>query len=317
MASPPQDLPNNSPPYPSNINLPQASHKRRPSEAPSSKRRKASMISVNSTTSAHPLRQTSFPPESAVFTPNYERSPSVDTMSLVSGSVAGPGRKKRARKSKTGKGIDEESATGSNKQDGPLAKKRRTSNASADEEEDDGVDQTITHMASGTKEEKQREMEKRAVLVKHMDDQQFRRYEAVRSAKLADATVRRIVNQTLSQSVPATVILAIRSVAKQYIGEVIEGARKVQTQWIEAGEPNSGLPSPPAEDTTMEGGDDVKEARELRRAPLQADHLREALRRSRDATEGGMAGQLNLWQLQQHNGVERFATRVRGKRLFK
>ncbi|PQE21797.1 transcription initiation factor TFIID subunit 11 protein [Rutstroemia sp. NJR-2017a BBW] len=304
MASPPQDLPNNSPPYPSNINLPQASHKRRPSEAPPSKRRKASMISVNSTTSAHPLRQTSFPPESAVFTPNYERSPSVDTMSLVSGSVAGPGRKKRARKS-------------SNKQDGPLAKKRRTSNASADEEEDDGVDQTITHMASGTKEEKQREMEKRAVLVKHMDEQQFRRYEAVRSAKLADATVRRIVNQTLSQSVPATVILAIRSVAKQYIGEVIEGARKVQTQWIEAGEPNSGLPSPPAEDIKMEDGEEVKEARELRRAPLQADHLREALRRSRDATEGGMAGQLNLWQLQQHNGVERFATRVRGKRLFK
>ncbi|KAM3069057.1 hypothetical protein ACMFMF_009023 [Clarireedia jacksonii] len=302
-ASPPQDLPNNSPPYPSHITLPQVSHKRRPSEAPSIKRRKASMISVNSTTSAHPLRQTSFPPESAVFTPNYERSPSVDTMSLVSGSVAGPGRKKRAR---------------SNKQDGPSAKKRRTSNASADEEEDDGVDQTITHMASGTKEEKQREMEKRAVLVKHMDDQQFRRYEAVRSAKLADATVRRIVNQTLSQSVPATVILAIRSVAKQYIGEVIEGARKVQTQWIEAGEPNSGLPSPPAEDTIMEGGGgDAQEAKEMRRAPLQADHLREALRRSRDATEGGMAGQLNLWQLQQHNGVERFATRVRGKRLFK
>ncbi|KAM3083591.1 hypothetical protein ACMFMG_004237 [Clarireedia jacksonii] len=305
-ASPPQDLPNNSPPYPSHITLPQVSHKRRPSEAPSIKRRKASMISVNSTTSAHPLRQTSFPPESAVFTPNYERSPSVDTMSLVSGSVAGPGRKKRARKSKTGKGIDEESTTGSNKQDGPSAKKRRTSNASADEEEDDGVDQTITHMASGTKEEKQREMEKRAV------------YEAVRSAKLADATVRRIVNQTLSQSVPATVILAIRSVAKQYIGEVIEGARKVQTQWIEAGEPNSGLPSPPAEDTIMEGGGgDAQEAKEMRRAPLQADHLREALRRSRDATEGGMAGQLNLWQLQQHNGVERFATRVRGKRLFK
>ena len=66
------------------------------------KRRKASMMSSGSTLSIHPLRQTSFPPDgSDAFSPEDVRSPSVDTMSLVSGSIAGaPVKKKRGRKPK-------------------------------------------------------------------------------------------------------------------------------------------------------------------------------------------------------------------------
>jgi transcription initiation factor TFIID subunit 11 len=32
---------------------------------------------------------------------------------------------------------------------------------------------------------------------------------------------------------------------------------------------------------------------------------------------GGLVGELGLWQAQQNSGVERFAVKVRGKRLLK
>jgi transcription initiation factor TFIID subunit 11 len=120
-----------------------------------------------------------------------------------------------------------------------------------------------------------------------------------------------IVNQTLSQSAPASVILAVKSVAKIFAGEMIEGARKVQTQWLEAsGESQTGLRSPPAE------ADKPKE-KETRRGPLLPDHLRESIRRYKEEGDGGLVGQLGLWQLQAHSGVERFGIKVGGKRLMK
>jgi transcription initiation factor TFIID subunit 11 len=98
---------------------------------------------------------------------------------------------------------------------------------------------------------------------------------------------------------------------------MIEGARKVQSQWMESDEElkeklkkgMSELPSPPPEPT--EG------VKETRRGPLEADHLREAHRRYKLSSEGNLVGQLGLWQLQQNGGIERFGTKVGGKRLFK
>lgn len=103
----------------------------------------------------------------------------------------------------------------------------------------------------------------------------------------------------------------MRSVAKLFAGEMIEGARKVQSEWLEtADETQTGLPSPPAD------GDKSKE-KEMRRGPLLPDHLRESLRRYKIAADGGLAGQLGLWQLQQQSGVDRFGVKVRGKKLLK
>jgi transcription initiation factor TFIID subunit 11 len=117
------------------------------------------------------------------------------------------------------------------------------------------------------------------------------------------------VNQTLSQSVPMPVILAVKSAAKVFAGELIEEARKVQTQWLEAsGEDEVAV-------KTGEG-EEAKE-KETRRGPLLPDHLREAFRRFKTESSGGSVGQLGLWQLQQHSGVERFGVRVQGKRLMK
>ena len=120
-----------------------------------------------------------------------------------------------------------------------------------------------------------------------------------------------IVNQTLSQSAPQGVILAVRSVAKLFAGEMIEGARKVQSEWLESSdESQTGLPSPPAE------GDKPKE-KETRRGPLMPDHLRESIRRHRMTRDGGLAGQLGLIRSLGHSGVERFGVKVQGKRLMK
>ncbi|RDL38778.1 Histone-fold containing protein [Venustampulla echinocandica] len=324
MASPPYSHsypPATSPPYPSNAQLPQP-QKRRQSEMPSSasqpslKRRKASALSTTSAPlSAHPLRQTSFPPENASRTSAYSRSPSVDAMSLVSGSaVGGAVKKKRGRKPKNSANDDASLVGGRTKStiSGTSGRrKRRQSEVSAEDEEEGGEEMAIETVAR-TQEERAREVEHRALLVRQLDPEQMSRYEAYRSGRLGESVVRRIVNQTLSQSAPASVILAVRSVAKIFAGEMVEGARRVQTQWLEASgeDQTTGLPSPPAENDT------VKE-KEMRRGPLLPDHLREALRRLKLERDGGLSGQLGLWQLQQNSGVERFGAKSMGKRLLK
>lgn len=119
----------------------------------------------------------------------------------------------------------------------------------------------------------------------------------------------KIVNQTLSQSVPAAVILAVKSATKVFAGDLIEEARKVQTQWIEATQDSqTSLPGPLGESYNPE---------EKRRGPLLPDHLREAFRRHMLEGAGGLVGELALWQQQQHSGVERFGTKLGGKRLMK
>jgi transcription initiation factor TFIID subunit 11 len=48
------------------------------------------------------------------------------------------------------------------------------------------------------------------------------------------------------------------------------------------------------------------------------DHLREAFRRHMLEADGGLVGQLGLWQQQQQGGVpERGGVKMGGKKLFK
>lgn len=88
---------------------------------------------------------------------------------------------------------------------------------------------------------------------------------------------------------------------------MIEGARKVQTQWIEnTGDPQviTTRPQPPG-------------IKETRRGPLLPDHLRESFRRHMLEGNNGLVGELGLWNTQHHSGAERFGTKVQGKRLMK
>ncbi|CCU79168.1 unnamed protein product [Blumeria hordei] len=316
MASPPysQSFPSGlSVNYTSHLQHAQPSKRRQPdipSSAPVNKRRKSSIIPLNLTTAAHPLRQTSFPPEMAAESPGYSRSPSIDRMSVVSGPLT-TGKKKKPRKSK-GKepsSVQAPEAGAILMDTGRDALKCGIDQSFEDEEEEVGQELAINAIES-TKEERLKEERRRHLLTRAFNQEQWQRYEAWRSSKLSDSVVRRIVNQTLSQSAPQQVILAVRSVAKIFAGDIIERSRKVQTEWLEITGENPGLPVPNSEQSL------VKAEKEKRRGPLMPDHLREAFRRH-ILTDQGLVGQLGLWQQQQQSGVERFGVRIGGKRLFK
>ncbi len=58
------------------------------------------------------------------------------------------------------------------------------------------------------------------------------RYDVYNRAKLKTSDVRRLVNQTLSQSVPANVVTVVSSYTKMFAGILIEQAREVQAEWM-------------------------------------------------------------------------------------
>ena len=202
-----------SPPYQQNYNsaFTSLAPLKRPGEmsnATSQKRRKQSTMSVTSNNSAHPLRQTSFPPDESngngrSYSPSG-RSPSIDNASLVSGSMAaGKQGKKRGRKPKNG-GDEAGSMVGSLVGKGSTAASlisgRGPREPSEDVDEDDGAANMDVVGSTRTEEEKQREKFHRSVLVDALDKEQYARYEAWRSAKLSDSTVRRVSIATQNMS---------------------------------------------------------------------------------------------------------------------
>lgn len=57
-----------------------------------------------------------------------------------------------------------------------------------------------------------------------------------------------MINQTISQSVSENIVLGTRSIAKLYLGAIIESARKIQLEWMDkTGEKQTDLPTPPPE----------------------------------------------------------------------
>lgn len=73
-------------------------------------------------------------------------------------------------------------------------------------------------------------------LLAHMPEWQKTQYGQWHQFKLNKSDVRKLVNQTLSQSVPANVVNTVSSYVKIFAGMVVEGAREVQGEWILAGE---------------------------------------------------------------------------------
>ncbi|KAK1750512.1 transcription initiation factor TFIID-like protein [Echria macrotheca] len=350
MASPPysQSPTALSPPYPSHTQLPPLNTmtgKKRGSEggsSPALKRRKASTMSISSAAvgSAHPLRQTSFPPDE-VGTPFDPRSPSVDgdAMSFVSGSqVSGaPVKKKRGRKSKAEKAREQTPSVAggraptavSGMSDGGRGAKSAAGGAGGAEEgegDDDGPTEVAATAATMTKEQKEEEHRARGMLINAFSPDQFDRFENWRAGNLSKAGVRRLVNATISQSVTENVVIGMRAVAKVFIGDLIEGARRVQGEWIEnTGEKQTDLPTPPESTVPSPGGEDTQETtdqrpepvKDDRRGPLRPEHLREAMRRYKKGFEGGGVGMQWIWNQQQQNGVERFPSRTGGRRIFR
>ncbi|ATY61473.1 transcription initiation factor TFIID subunit [Cordyceps militaris] len=329
MASPPPHAASPaamSPPYPSPASIP-SSKKRTSSfdasnKPPALKRRKASTLSQSSVPLplAHPLRQTSFPPPEAR-SPAPTRSPSVDATSHVSGSaVSGAAaRKKRpggGRKSRAARADDAASSVAGGK--AATTASGQGGEKEDDDEDDDKAEMALEHVVARTQEQKQEEIRLRAMLVEAFDGEQYNRYELWRAAKLSDAVVKRVVNATVSQSVPQMVSTAVKAVAKLFAGELLEEARGVQAEWIRAGEHQSELPTPPpaAAAATDNGDEEPPAEQDPKRGPLRPDHLRAAWLRYRASKHSHGVGMQQLWHNQQGSGVERFSARTR-KQLFK
>ncbi|KAI0471833.1 histone-fold-containing protein [Xylariaceae sp. FL0804] len=329
---PPNQSPAGSPPYPHHSQLPSKKRGSGPADLavqpPSIKRRKASIMSAASATSMHPLRQASFPPDETIaraYSPSYQRSPSADTMSLVSGSQvsAAPPKKKRGRKSKAERAsqaaAEAELREGTSSMVGGRA---GTVVSTKDGEMDGGRDgegdnsfEVPENMASTSaarsKEQLEEERELLALLKSRMDARQFSRYEVWHRATLKNNDVKRHINSVTSQSCPASVHQMMQVVCKMYLGDIVEAARDIQQEWVELGEKQTDLP-----DDELEPSNENSKFR--RRAPLRPEHLREAYRRRKAAAEGGgTLGSLTVWSQQVQNGTERFAPRAGGRRLFK
>lgn len=170
-------------------------------------------MSIASTSSAHPLRQTSFPPEeSALAGP---RSPSVgfeDNVSIVSGSAVsatGGSRlpKKRGRKSKADKAreaaekegtpsvVGGRAATVASGRSGAGGARSAVDGDGPDDDEEDEKDvKAKMGVAQFERSREEREEDKRLrfMLVQQMDADQAERYEMWHAAKLTEATVRRV-----------------------------------------------------------------------------------------------------------------------------
>lgn len=133
------------------------------------------------------------------------------------------------------------------------------------------------------------------------------------------------MNQTLSQSVPQSVITTVNGYTKIFIGELIDRARDVQDEWLAAsltlptGEPNVRHPAMLAPSgvaswrVLQDGQMNENVVQERDRGPLTPDHLREALRRYKKDRDGGGVGFQGL-SLQ---GRQAVAFRAGGKRLFR
>lgn len=169
-------------------------------------------MSITSVGSAHPLRQTSFPPDESPFA---ARSPSVgfdnDNVSMVSGSAvsaSAPAKKKRGRKSKADKAREAAEKEGTPSAVGGRAMTAASGRSGAgrgatsavgddgadDEEEDDKDIKTKMGVAQFERSREEREEEKklRFMLVQQMDKDQTERYEMWHAAKLTESVVKRV-----------------------------------------------------------------------------------------------------------------------------
>jgi len=83
-----------------------------------------------------------------------------------------------------------------------------------------------------------------SMLEDFMTPAQMDRYATYRRIRLKRETVRKLVNQTLSQSVPQPIIIAVTSYSKTFIGELIDRALSVRDEWsaVRTHLPNPNLP---------------------------------------------------------------------------
>lgn len=314
----------------------------------------------------HPLRQTSFPVDGAasIF---YPQSAVSETASVATSHVSGYssktgkklGRPRKSDRQSVQLNDDDLAASqvdgasverGSQRGTGRGGTRSVISARSGEDVEEDDEGDLDGMLGSAQDQARREEEEKREAqrvdrLVSTFTPDQEQRYNLWRATKLNRSQLRRIVNQTVSQSVASNPLLAISIYAKFFVGEIIERAREVQIQWAQAYEQTrqmnekamrEELDKLEADARRSLGRPDEIRARQRKmdnlkkeleaympnphKGGLMPDHLREAVRRYKGDGEGGGVGfgsqshglvgvkGSGAWRVGQGNG---------GKRLFR
>lgn len=310
MASPPYSTTASSPPGPTPLSLP----RQRPHNGLGlpTKHRKLSSTSNTYPTSAHPLRQTSFPPSEGYERDAFSPADSLDSLddadirSAVgeeSSTTATNKKRKRGEKRPRGRPPKDARANAARKAgsvNGSEATSKRAGTAGApsilthsdeeDEDEEGGAEDGDggTGRAAGDfsllPAEMDRDKQRKFLFREAVPPSHQSRYDSFNTVKLKASEVRKLVNNVLSQSVPANVVTVVGSYTKMFAGMLIEGAREAQAERVACmekradGETNAayvrlrGMEEPPevvweteseteedeADDEEKEGGDEAE-----------------------------------------------------------
>jgi transcription initiation factor TFIID subunit 11 len=73
--------------------------------------------------------------------------------------------------------------------------------------------------------------EKMKVLLDQFDEDQLRRYETYRRSGFPRSAMKKFIQGFLNQSVNPNFVIVMSGIAKVYVGEVVEEARKVMEEW--------------------------------------------------------------------------------------
>lgn len=150
------------------------------------------------------------------------------------------------------------------------------------------------------------------ILFEAFTPDQQERYATFRRVRLKKENIRRLVNHTVSQSVPASIITAVSAYTKSFIGDIVDRAIDVQIEWQVCEERKEQIKSGEVISEHLSIKDRTKPED---RGPLTPDHIREALRRYKKDREGSSTGFLGLSL--QANGRENVAAKTGGRRLFR
>ncbi|KAE8219667.1 hypothetical protein CF319_g6678 [Tilletia indica] len=129
----------------------------------------------------------------------------------------------------------------------------RNEEEDAEEEEEEELEQNGDEMESMEARQQARQ-ENMPYLIEAMTPEQDERHNAYRRSSVARGSVKKLMNQVLSQSVSDDVALVASGAAKIFIGEIVEKARELQAKEARSNTSNNNL------------------------GPLRPEHIQEAFR---------------------------------------